>query len=401
MAQHFSRQHLHELVWTEPRAALARRLGISDTGLAKACIRAGIPMPARGYWARLAAGKPVIKADLPRRGLGQSDLIQIGRPDFRALTGSEPEEVPPEPCFEEAVETVRARAQAMLLGCRVPKGLQNAHPLIAALIAEDDARRTETEKYRVSWQQPRFDSRVGQRRLRIANALFTVMAHAGATASLSSRELDRIGFRIGDTFIEVEITGPQVTRRVRKWDSEVLKDGIALTTAPWPRVTGTPTVWADIESRPLETRITEIACDLLVTGELAYRESVRKHHEWCRERRQKWEADIHEAHERTEREARERRQRQERERREWLLGQAANRRHADDIRALVRAADRRHLDSTEEAAQGVYGRWRSWALMQADQLDPCLGPLDALVGPAVEELSKPESGDRCTMSPAE
>jgi len=348
-------------------------------------------MPPRGYWARLAAGKPVDKADLPRRGLGQSDLIQIGRPNLGTSTGSEPEEVPPEPRFEETLETVRARAQAMLLGCRVPKGLQNAHPLIAALIAEDDARRRETEKNRFSWQQPRFDSRIGQRRLRIANALFTVMAHAGSTASLSSRELDRIGFRIGDTFIEVEITGSQAKRRVGKRDSETPNDSIALKTAPWPRLTGAPEAWSDTASRPLETRIAEIACDLLVTGELAYRESVRKHHEWCKERRQKWEADIHEARERMEREARERRQRQETEQREWLLGQAANCRHADDIRALVRTADRRHLDSTEGAAQGVYGRWRSWALMQADRLDPCLGALDALVGPPVEELSKPDS----------
>ena len=36
---------------------LARKLDISDVGLAKACRRHNIPRPPRGYWAKLAAGK--------------------------------------------------------------------------------------------------------------------------------------------------------------------------------------------------------------------------------------------------------------------------------------------------------------------------------------------------------
>lgn len=36
---------------------LSKELGISDVGLAKACRRNGIPVPPRGHWAKLAAGK--------------------------------------------------------------------------------------------------------------------------------------------------------------------------------------------------------------------------------------------------------------------------------------------------------------------------------------------------------
>jgi hypothetical protein len=396
----FSRQLLYELVWSEPRVRLAKRLGISDTGLAKACIRAGIPMPARGYWARLAAGKPAARPALPCRGLGQSDVVQFGRPDFRILTGNEPVLVPPEPRFEETVETVRARAQEILLCCKVPKGLQNPHRLIAELIAEDDARRTEAGKNRFSWQQPRFDSRFGQRLLRITNALFTVMTHAGCAASVSSRELDRIGFQIGDTFVAIEITRPKAPRHAGKRDRTMLDDSITFTAVPWPSVSGVPAAWSDNESGLLETRITEVACDLMVVGELAYRASVRQHYEWCLERWQKMEADIRETRERTEREERERRQRREAEWREWLLGKAADRRRAEDIRALVRAADARHLDSTEASDAGVYGRWRSQALMQADQLDLCMAPLDTFIGPATEEPAEPDSEGDCMAGPA-
>jgi hypothetical protein len=112
------------------------------------------------------------------------------------------------------------------------------------------------------------------------------------------------------------------------------------------------------------------------------------------------EADIREARERTEREERERRQRREAEWREWLLGKAADRRRAEDIRALVRAADARHLDSTEATDAGVYGRWRSQALMQADQLDLCMAPLDTFIGPATEEPAEPDSEGDCMAGPA-
>lgn len=48
MTHTFSRQELYELVWSEPKSTLAKRLGISDVGLAKACRRADIPVPGSG-----------------------------------------------------------------------------------------------------------------------------------------------------------------------------------------------------------------------------------------------------------------------------------------------------------------------------------------------------------------
>src|SRR5580765_8423749 len=59
MPHTFSRQELFDLVWSEPTRTIAKRLGISDVGLAKACRRANLLLPPRGYWAKLAAGKTV------------------------------------------------------------------------------------------------------------------------------------------------------------------------------------------------------------------------------------------------------------------------------------------------------------------------------------------------------
>jgi len=61
----FSREALYELVWSESIRTLAPRLGISDVGLAKACARANIPTPDRGYWARVAVKKDCARKPLP------------------------------------------------------------------------------------------------------------------------------------------------------------------------------------------------------------------------------------------------------------------------------------------------------------------------------------------------
>jgi hypothetical protein len=61
----FTREALYKLVWSEPTRTVSRRLGISDVGLAKACTRARIPTPDRGYWARVRAGQECEKTPSP------------------------------------------------------------------------------------------------------------------------------------------------------------------------------------------------------------------------------------------------------------------------------------------------------------------------------------------------
>ena len=51
------RSELYELVWTRPVTELAKEFGISDVALAKRCRALNIPLPPRGYWAKVAAGQ--------------------------------------------------------------------------------------------------------------------------------------------------------------------------------------------------------------------------------------------------------------------------------------------------------------------------------------------------------
>jgi hypothetical protein len=45
MSQTFTRQELFDLVWSAPTRTVAKNLGISDVGLAKACRRADLLLP--------------------------------------------------------------------------------------------------------------------------------------------------------------------------------------------------------------------------------------------------------------------------------------------------------------------------------------------------------------------
>jgi len=103
MHHRFTRQELYNLVWTEPVQKVAAGLGISDVGLKKVCRAADIPVPERGYWAKLQAGKSVAKQVLPIRPLGLLDEVQIGREQMpRAAQELTPDPLAP-PVFHEPI----------------------------------------------------------------------------------------------------------------------------------------------------------------------------------------------------------------------------------------------------------------------------------------------------------
>ena len=77
----FTREELHRIVWAEPIATIANRLGIPDVGLSKACRRANVPTPGRGYWAKVQRGKAVEQCALPPLNDGGPKQITV-------LTGS-------------------------------------------------------------------------------------------------------------------------------------------------------------------------------------------------------------------------------------------------------------------------------------------------------------------------
>ena len=51
-----TRSELYDMIWEEPVTKVATELEISDVAVAKICRKHNIPVPGRGYWAKVAAG---------------------------------------------------------------------------------------------------------------------------------------------------------------------------------------------------------------------------------------------------------------------------------------------------------------------------------------------------------
>jgi len=71
------RTALFDRVWSEPVEKLAHEWGLSGRGLAKICQRLKIPVPPRGYWAKLQNGHRVRRSRLPPLEPGEAEEIVI------------------------------------------------------------------------------------------------------------------------------------------------------------------------------------------------------------------------------------------------------------------------------------------------------------------------------------
>lgn len=72
-----TRSQLYALVWSKATMHVAKELGLSGVGLAKLCRRHDIPVPERGYWARLQHGYKPKQMPLPAISGGRDPSIEI------------------------------------------------------------------------------------------------------------------------------------------------------------------------------------------------------------------------------------------------------------------------------------------------------------------------------------
>jgi len=75
------RPALYERVWSEPMTTVAATWDMSGRGLAKPCRRLKIPVPPRGYWAKLQAGKKPRRPRLPAMTGGEAQEVIVWVPE--------------------------------------------------------------------------------------------------------------------------------------------------------------------------------------------------------------------------------------------------------------------------------------------------------------------------------
>ena len=290
----FTRQQLYELVWSGPMTTLATSMGISGVGLAKACRRGDIPVPPRGYWARLNAGQRTVRTPLPLRAPGASDRVEVGsgRPQVFQPDGSgddqgnggdenrmKGEERPPAPpVYEETLEAVEARIRhALPRKFRFVRAPENMHPQIARLLREDDERREAMTKNRHTFDKPRFESRFEQRRLVFLSNLFTLLARLEAQGSARGREGRELSVHVGNQSVKFRVE-TLATFRPRKRPDATKNEPMAIEVevARWQHGEREERLfWSDSEDGRLEDRLVEIGVAGVNGKQWSWRAKVR------------------------------------------------------------------------------------------------------------------------------
>lgn len=383
MEQRFRRQALHDLVWSEPLASLAPRFGMSDVALAKICKRHDIPIPGRGHWAKLKAGKPSPQFPLRPRGLGATETVHIGHSNWNERQEEERalmvEDISPPPEFTEPFSDLVDRV-TKLVG-RVPQSrdLKSPHPAIAKLLI-DDAERHEKwrqSSYPSSFDQPFYISPYEQRRLKLVDAIFKASARAGMVASVPRhKNPSEFTVRVGDTAMRFtlgklgeERTSWRITSEVRRSASEPMQLKIGW----WAETSeGLVLDWTDGPDSSLETLLPQIVINLIVAAEMQVRIGARHSYE----RRVEHKGELIEAErkrlEEAARKERERQRRLENARIEKLFQEAMSLRLADDLRRYVAAVNARNTDAPDPVPKAQMADWSRWALEQAERIDPVL-----------------------------
>lgn len=373
----FTRAQLHELVWSKPMQKLAAEFGLSDVGLAKACRKANIPVPERGYWARRTAGKPTIIVTLPLRFPGASDEVPIGRSEH-GYYGCSPSEilkapVSPEPMFDESIEAVEERVRKLIGRVTRPQNFERTDPHVAKLLSHDDERRVEYARFPSSYNAPRYESGPERRRLLILNALCLAWRRIGCAPSMSTSKWSindqhsrRVSVGVGCMHVSVslELISARQTPRVGRKSGERMRLTIG---AAFSSPEASPG-WEDGETGRIEDCLTDIAIAVVVRAEEAYRKRRVSERESLIRRKAEAERQIIEAQRERERKARAALKKEMQRRIDELLAQSDNLRRAETIRAYVKAVQER---ATEMGVlPDALEEWASWAASEADRIDP-------------------------------
>ncbi|TPL38881.1 hypothetical protein [Mesorhizobium sp. B2-4-6] len=355
--------------WSAPMRELATKLDLSDVGLKKLLTRCGVVSPPQGYWNKVRAGKrvPALPKAPPRRA-GELGRVSVDARFARVLPVAAP--LPSTGPFAstavpEDLDKLHAQELQAIGKVSVPQTLDRPHKGLVQMLKREQRRRDKNAEREWTWDEPKFDTPLGKRRLRILNALFLALSKRGHDGDAYDHD-GEIHARaiIGDTLLglDLQIIGSHRTVRQQGYlrPAPDLPASTLLTLRVNSGFDRKDTVsWEDDGETRLESKIAEIAAAIIVVGEKKFRLSLR------------------EAEERAERELVEKeKKRQERlaqlnqQRLQNLRTSGELLRQAHDIRALVenvrRAIDEGSVDIDASSVEA----WQQWALAEADRIDP-------------------------------
>lgn len=213
----YDRKELYEAIWSTPATALAKKLGLSDVGLAKICNRYDIPRPGRGYWAKHAVGmkQPQPKLKHPE----QNPRIAIS--SYRSATGIADE------ALRGRVEETLSELTASLATIDVLSDDAPLHPCME------------------SWQHARpYSEAVDLRLRRVINTFLQLLDRLGWSPKEEQRE--------SSVFYSASVFDKRVI-------FEILRERAVVTVTMCEAPFGCKSKWQDGKRHFIESRFLEIA----------------------------------------------------------------------------------------------------------------------------------------------
>jgi len=384
------RETLYNEVWAEPITKVAPRYGLSDVGLAKVCRSLSIPLPGRGYWAKLRSGGAVKQTPLPKL-----------KPGDRGATGLV--KLSPEQAAQrEAARKSTAAIRKEVTPFPSPEKGGPLHPLVAEAskrLRQRDGwpettllRSAPGEVLHLAVTRDTLD-----RALLIADTLLKSLEKYGFECLIDAkRSLTLIRSYETDTKIEFsltehvrrtphEITPAEERARQRFYNRS--RWGIDVQYPQIPQYDYTPTgnltikvgrwpskSWNDTSRTQLEDRLKEVVTGIIAFSHETHAQELEKARE-AEERRRALALYESLTQQRAE----------ESERFKQLEEQVSNWERASKLRAYVDAVEARAKVDGQLSTELI--EWMAWARAKADWLDPLILVSDAILD--APELKRP------------
>jgi hypothetical protein len=381
MVLQYDREELYRQVWDQPMLKVAEAYGVSSVALGKTCRKLHVPVPGRGYWAKLAHGHEVTGKPL----LPKLDKVPV---IYRAPLAEKKSTSDQSDAEFEAID------QRLASGAFAPSQVDMAtpHSLIRATASRLRSKNRVNEFGILVPREPGgLDVTVSEgtldRALQVMAQVIAVLERQGYSVGVSDEGRSfalidgrQIPFAIEEPIRKVVTQKARVPNPTDRWDYDEIvthepagKLVLTVLAATWGQFEQRKR-WSDAKVKRLENLIPDVIAGLIRTAV-----SLRKQEE-DRIRR---EADE-------QRRTREREQlrkdiKEEEEKLEEFQKRIESWDQADRMRRFIAAYEEKSRSWPAEK-QKQYKAWVEWAHRQADRIDPLVPKKSASVLDRKHEL---------------
>lgn len=370
-----TREELYAQVWTTPVDRLAESYGISGRGLSKICARLNIPVPPRGYWARLAAGQKVTKYKLLPLKDGIPDAVRI------APTPPAPD---PQLLSPDATAALKEQKEASA-PIAIAKTLNHPHPVVQRWLDENRKEIGARQYGSIDWRPDPIDGTpLRKRRLLILSALFKELERRGHAIKRDNDYQKRVYAEINSQRVDFELEERirQVRRRLtplernqsidpsREWQQDKVSTGaLRFRLTEKYALKGLKIEWLEDVQLPLENHLADILASMAAAATiLAKRDQERRETE-----QRRYEAEQ-------KRYEQERIAQRENNRWKHVTDMAVRSNQCAQIRLFLEEFEQRALTQADGGTvSSEVAEWLTWAKKRTVDLNPLSYGIDELV----------------------